>query len=194
MKARPFTPAAHGGFTLVEIMVVIGILTMVLALGAPSFVRIIQKEPLRQAAADLVEGLSHARAQAILQGVTTEFVLNAHDGSMKVQLAPDPDHAITNTAPDLNGTGPAAPEADPAKPASLSGSALPPFSARLHPDVAVSLLYVNLRDAMEAEQVRVRFHPNGTSDDFTIIVESRRGMRKVFLDPITGLADTEVIR
>ncbi len=191
MKARRSTPAQDGGFTLVEIMVVIGILTMILALGAPSFVRIIKKEPLRQAASDLVEGLSHARAQAILQGVTTEFVLNAHDGSMRVQLAPDPSRATTNAAPEPGEPGLTLPETKPIPP---SGSALPPFSARLHPDVAVSLLYLNLRDAMEAEQVRVRFHPNGTSDDFTIIVESRAGMRKVFLDPITGLADMEVIR
>jgi hypothetical protein len=47
---------------------------------------------------------------------------------------------------------------------------------------------------MEAEETRVRFHPNGTSDDFTILIESRAGMRKVFLDSITGLADMEVIR
>ena len=191
MKTRPVTRAEGGGFTLVEIMVVIGILTMVLALGAPSFVRIIKKEPLRQAASDLVEGLSHARAQAILQGATTEFVLRATDGSMTVQLAPERGLEATNAFVEFNYPTESSPEV---KPTASAESTMPPFSARLHPDIAVALLYVNLRDQMQAEETHVRFHPNGTSDDFTILIESRAGMRKVFLDSITGLADMEVIR
>ena len=191
MKTRPVSRDPGGGFTLVEIMVVIGILTMVLALGAPSFVRIIQKEPLRQASSDLVEGLSHARAQAILQGATTEFVLRAEDGSMTVRLAPEADLDPMEVFPE-----PSDPEAfsPDAREGAAANTRLPPFYARLHEDIAVALVYVNLRDQMEAEEIRVRFHPNGTSDDFTILIESREGMRKVFLDAITGLADMEVIR
>jgi hypothetical protein len=75
-----------------------------------------------------------------------------------------------------------------------AGSSMPPFSAHLHPDIAVALVEVNLQSQMDTEQVRVRFHPNGTSDDFTILLESPAGMRKVFLDPVTALADMEVIR
>jgi prepilin-type N-terminal cleavage/methylation domain-containing protein len=191
MNRRPVTRTDRGGFTLVEIMVVIGILTMVLAMGAPSFVRILKKEPLRQAASDVVEGLSHARAQAILQGVTTEFVLNAADGVMTVRLAPDRGLEATNSFTGLDLPDGSLPEAQ--SPASAD-STMPPFSARLHPDIAVALLYVNLRDQMEAEEARVRFHPNGTSDDFTLLIESREGMRKVFLDSITSLADQEIIR
>jgi len=190
MKTRPVMRAENEGFTLVEIMVVIGILTMVLALGAPSFVRILKKEPLRQAASDLVEALSHARAQAILQGVTTEFVLNS-DGAMTVRLAPEDRPEATTIAMDPDDPASAPPVA---KPNASPGFTMPPFSARLHQDIAVALIELNLRNQMEAEETRVRFHPNGTSDDFTILIESRAGMRKVFLDSITGLADMEVIR
>ena len=188
MTPCPVMRAEHEGFTLVEIMVVIGILTMVLALGAPAFVRVIKKEPLRQAASDLVEGLSHARAQAILQGVTTEFVLNSTDGAMTVRLAPEDRPEATNTAVDPDGPVGTAPDAS-------RGSTMPPFFARLHPNIIVALNELNLRSQMDTLETRVRFHPNGTSDDFTIVIELRGvGIRKVFLDSITGLADTEVLR
>ena len=193
MKTRPVRQPEGGGFTLVEIMVVIGILTMVLALGAPSFVRIIKKEPLRQAASDLVEGLSHARAQAILQGVTTEFVLNATDRRMTVRLAPEPSPEATNPYPALASPDWPMPEVKTAAPADAT---MPPFSARLPEDVVVTLLDINFGNQLQTntDEVRVRFHPNGTSDDFTIVIESRAGIRKVFLDAITGLADMEVLR
>jgi hypothetical protein len=47
---------------------------------------------------------------------------------------------------------------------------------------------------MDAEEARVKFFPNGTSDDFTIVLESSAGTRKVSLDCITALPDLEIIR
>ena len=44
---------------------------------------------------------------------------------------------------------------------------------------AVTLLYVNLKDQMEAEETRVHFYPNGTSDEFTMIVQAGNGTRKL---------------
>jgi hypothetical protein len=64
----------------------------------------------------------------------------------------------------------------------------------LDPDVAITLLYVNLKNRMDAEEARVKFFPNGTSDDFTIVLESSAGTRKVSLDCITALPDLEIIR
>jgi len=68
------------------------------------------------------------------------------------------------------------------------------FSARLHEDIAVTLLYVNLKDRMKTEESRVHFYPNGTSDEFTIILQMGRGVRKISLDCVTGLANVAVIR
>ena len=68
------------------------------------------------------------------------------------------------------------------------------FSARLHEDIAVALLYVNLKDRMKTEESRVHFYPNGTSDEFTIILQMGRGVRKISLDCVTGLANVEVIQ
>ena len=191
MKMGRVTRKGGRAFTLVEIMVVVGILSIVLAMGVPAFVRVLTKETLRQATSDLQDGLAHARAQAILQGSPTEFILNSADGSMSVRLAPETVAGPAGAPPHL----PASAETPLATDSGVSANgSMPAFSAKLHPDIAVALVELNLRSQMDQQEVRVRFHPNGTSDDFTIVIESPAGMRKVFLDPITGRSDMEAIR
>jgi type II secretion system protein H len=170
------------GFTLVEIMIVVAILGIVLAMGLPSFVQTLRKEPLRQAVSDVAEGLSQARAYAILQGVPAQFILR---GSGESWVEPLPTAATARAE---------APEDQDRFPTDgfIPANAL--FSRRLHEDVGITLLEVNFRSQMEAEQARVRFYPNGTCDDFTVVLEARGGIRKIALDPITGLADLETLR
>jgi prepilin-type N-terminal cleavage/methylation domain-containing protein len=171
-----------GGFTLVEIMIVIAVVAIVFAIGAPSFARMVQKEPMRQAVSDVVEALGQARAQAILRGAAVEFVLSG-EGVMRVVPA--------NNRESLTRTALAADvEAGEARDTGAGSS----FTAVLGEDIAVTLLEVNFRTQMEATEARVRFHPNGTSDDFTIVLESGLEMRRIWLDPITALADLEILR
>ena len=68
------------------------------------------------------------------------------------------------------------------------------FSAHLNEDVAITLLYVNLKDQMQMDESHVRFYPNGTSDEFTIVIQTDRGIRKISLECVTALASMEVIR
>ena len=57
------------------------------------------------------------------------------------------------------------------------------------------MLDVNLMDQMEAPEARVRFFPNGTCDEFTLVLRSEKGeMRKITLESTTGLWDVEVLR
>ena len=88
-RHRRAARARHAGFTLIEIMIVIGIIGIVLAMGAPPFVRMLQKDSLRQAVGDITEACSRARAAAILQGEATELVIRAADGQLTVAPAPD---------------------------------------------------------------------------------------------------------
>jgi prepilin-type N-terminal cleavage/methylation domain-containing protein len=169
------------GFTLVEIMIVVAIIAIAFAIGVPSFVRVLQKEPMRQAVSDVVEALGQARAQAILRGGPVEFRLSG-EGEMEVMAArvrevelPPPSVVV-----------------EPGE-----RSAEPPdkvFSARLNRDIAVTLLEVNFRSQMDAVEARVRFHPNGTCDDFTIVLEAGGRIQRIWLDPITALADLETLR
>ena len=175
--------APGAGFTLIEIMVVIGILAIVLAMGVPPFVRSLQKDSLRQAVSDIEEACGKARAQAILRGVPTELIIRAADGQLTV--APAPATRAGQTAADGDSTE---------QPANSFVAQSPVFSAHLREDIAITLLYVNLKDRMKAEESRVHFYPNGTSDEFTIVLETGGGVRKISLDCVTGLANMEVLR
>jgi Tfp pilus assembly protein FimT len=165
----------------VEIMIVIAVVAIVFAIGAPSFARVLQKGPMRQAVSDVVEALGQARAQAILRGVPVEFVLDG-EGTMRVVPANDRGSLVRTAQPDV--------EAGEVSDKNTGSS----FTAVLGEDIAVTLLEVNFRTQMEATEARVRFHSNGTSDDFTIVLESGLEMRRIWLDPITALADLETLR
>lgn len=190
-RGRTAAPVAAGelvgvaqvrAFTLIEIMIVVAMLGIVLAMGAPSFVQVLTKEPLRQAVSDVTETLSHARAIAILQGTSTQ-VLFRGDGQLAVKAIPERRNAQRG---DAASDGVVSGEED------VEGQVL--LSRQLHPDIAITMLEVNFRSQMERESARVRFHSNGTCDDFTIVLESRGGVRLITLDPITSLADVEVLR
>src|SRR5438046_4714299 len=139
-KSRARIPAIReGGFTLIEIMMVVGILGMVLAMGMPAFVQSIRRDPLRQAVNDIEEACSKARAAAILRGSPVELVILAEGGQLNVVPARDDNAGQTAASVEAMGQ-PDEPSAD--KAASQS----PVFSARINENVAVTLFYVNLKD------------------------------------------------
>lgn len=60
------------------------------------------------------------------------------------------------------------------------------------PNVQIELLGVNFVELQTAEEAKVRFFPNGTSDEFTIVLHSDRNeWRKISLETVTALADVE---
>ena len=62
-RAAPIWPT--GGFTLIEMMVVIAIVAIFLTIGVPSFNDFISDQRVRTAASDLYGDLAYARAEAI---------------------------------------------------------------------------------------------------------------------------------
>jgi prepilin-type N-terminal cleavage/methylation domain-containing protein len=187
-QGRPITAHAsrltRHGFTLIEIMIVISIVAIIMATGIPAFVRAMHKDKLRKAVSDLVEGCSHARAQAILKGVPMELVIRAEDGHITVQPAQtaSTDESFSSTES----------QADPSSVPAASAPAS--FSAQIPDNVAFKLIDVNFQDQMEQPETRVRFFANGTSDEFTVVIFSEEGERKISLDVVTGLSDVEVLR
>ena len=77
--------APRRAFTLIELMIVIGIMAIIVATGVPPFVKAMRKEGLRKAVSDVVEGCSHARAQAVLHGAPAELLIRAEDGKIAVR-------------------------------------------------------------------------------------------------------------
>jgi prepilin-type N-terminal cleavage/methylation domain-containing protein len=174
------------GFTLIEIMLVVGIMAIVLAMGVPPMVRVLKKEPLRQGASDLMEALGHARAQAILRGIAVDLVIGIDTNVYFLVSRPDkPDRPKPESEARLE------PPAD-----SKDSAVRPVFFKHLDERVRMHPPEVNFSrfQAENREDVRVRFFPNGTSDDFTVVLEDGTGMRKIRLDPVTALGELEVIR
>jgi hypothetical protein len=62
-------------------------------------------------------------------------------------------------------------------------------------DVAVEMLDVNLQEFREQEDATVRFFPNGSCDEMTVILRSTKNeYRKVTLEITTGLASWGNVR
>jgi prepilin-type N-terminal cleavage/methylation domain-containing protein len=176
-------PSSRRAFTLIEIMIVIGIIAMVMTAGVPMMWRALAKDPLAKAVNDVLEGCKLARDMSILQNKPYEFVIRnrtENDAEMLVEAAKIKDPS-----------GLAFPGSD--KPAHSAGSLASAFPRKLGEDVAVELLAVNLADMMEASEARARFYPNGTADEFTVVFHRNGVRRTVQVDIITGAA-FEVIK
>jgi prepilin-type N-terminal cleavage/methylation domain-containing protein len=176
------------GFTLIELMVVVAIMGIVLAMGIPAIHEALHREELTQGVRDVMEACSHARAQAILQDVVSEVRFHAQTGHFEVGAAPrDISYGGGSGAP-VPVSGPAA------APPPVAGTGAG-FSAQFSDRVAVELLEVNFINFMDADLARVRFYPNGTSDEFTMILRSDTGdRRKISLEVVTGLAEAGPIQ
>jgi prepilin-type N-terminal cleavage/methylation domain-containing protein len=173
-------------FTLLEIMIVIGIMGMVMSIGMPSFLNMLSKDTMRQAVADVVEICGEARAQAIIKGVPSELCFNTQDRTFHIltTAAPAP---LPNPAGEFADTPPAAAPAPPGKTA---------LTKRISEDLVIEMLSVNFQEYKDEDEARVRFYPNGTCDEFTIVLQwpEKQLYRKITLDIITSLPDVEVIK
>lgn len=64
------------GFTLIELMIGIAIVSIVLALGMPSYKAWIQNTRIRSAAESIMYGLQIARSEAVSRNAAVQFTLN----------------------------------------------------------------------------------------------------------------------
>lgn len=173
----PIDRPSRRAFTLIEIMIVVGIMGIVMTMGVPLVYKVFRKAPFTKAITDIVEVCSHARARAILRGSMTEVVFHPRDGRLEVSggaAAPSPE------------AGAAAGNFD-VQPRSSSGSGT---SAQISLDhVAIEMLDINLIEYKDEETARARFYPNGTCDELTIILRSDQGdWKKISLEVTTSLA------
>ena len=167
------------GFTLIEIMIVVSIIAIFMTLGIPQLMRGLEKDDLSKAIRDTIEGCKTARDRAILQGIPWVFIVR-ENGQMDVQAAPQEDMrkgSRSMTASSKN----------------ISGSTYSQFPRQLGEDVMIQLIDVNFISHMELPEARVRFFPNGTSDEFTVVYNFQARQRSVTIDIVTGQA-TEYIK
>ena len=178
MNARRSTPDSRPAFTLIELMVVIGIMGLILASGIPSILRVGRKEGMRKATSDVTEVCNNARAQAILWGTERDVMFHPMEKRLEIRRR--------------SGESPPSQAGDVAVVESPSSPAGEGQSAQLADDISIEMLDINLLQYRESESARVRFFPNGTSDEFTLILHSGNNeWRKISLEVTTGLSSVD---
>ncbi len=166
----------RGGFTLIEIMMVIGLIGIMFTVGIPTFARAHNQRPMRNATEQLMEVLHTARAQAIIQGATVELQVDPQEFTFNVVVG-------RSTELDQRVAGGSA--------ATGRGR----FQTKLPPEVGIELIDVNFVPYRDEARAVVHFYSNGTSEEFSVVIRSLQGeFRRLFVDPITGRADYEVMR
>jgi prepilin-type N-terminal cleavage/methylation domain-containing protein len=180
-------------FTLIEILIVIGIIGIVMTIAIPSIYRQLHPESMQKAVSDIMETCTHARAQAILSGSITEIVIHPMDRTFSVGAA---SAAPTEPTKRLESLDVAGNEWRMEERHATSSSSTPTegglSSAKISDKIQIEGIRLNFLDYTEDEVVRVRFYPNGTSDEFSIFLLSDQGERRqIFLEVVTGLADVE---
>jgi prepilin-type N-terminal cleavage/methylation domain-containing protein len=179
-RGRARAAAIVRGFTLIEVMVVVGIMGMILAAGIPSLYKLMQKEGIRKVTSDVVEVCSKARAQAIFRGTPVDVIFHPRERRMEVGSAPAP--AAEAGGPEI------APERPTLSPATGQ-------SAQIPEDMVIEMLDINLSEYRESEWARVRFFPNGTSDELTLVLHSSKNeWKKITLEVTTGLASVDNVQ
>ncbi len=178
-------PPRQAGFTLIELMMVIAITLLVMGWAMPNMLRAVKKQGINKAAADLMEGCRQARAYAILAGKPAELVLRAEDGQMTVRKATGP-RLMRQSGSEAVGVSNAGKTAE---------GKLTSFNQKLEDDIGVELFDVNFIPQTQFPEGIVRFYPNGTSDEMTIVLflPMSHERRKISLDPITAIASMEAI-
>ena len=141
-------------FTLLEIMVVVAIIGLIFLMGIPAIREATHREAMSQAIRDMAEACKDARARAILGSKPAELRIFPHSGRIEI------------------GDVSSAPAVDDASAGSAPGKSVPGFSGQLSDHLTIEKLYVNFFEFQEAEVARVRFYPNGTSDEFLMVLHS----------------------
>jgi prepilin-type N-terminal cleavage/methylation domain-containing protein len=155
----PCRAAAARAFTMIEIMLVIGILGLVLGLSAPSFYQAVKTGAMRQAVSGLTEACETAKARAILGGHTVKLTFQPRDRTFSVEGGPMP-----GVRPGAKGGG------------------------TMDDSLVVEMLDVNLIEHRDADVAEVRFFPEGTCDELTVILHSdQNNWVKLSLNPVTSI-------
>ena len=171
---------AAAGFTLIEMMICVAIMAIIMTMGVPVMYKLWHKAPMIAAVRDTQEVLQNARARAILQGHETEVVF--HPGTRHFEVSGSAAAAPRGPRVETDDLG-ALPPAMPAAPAH-SG-----MSGQWDESIFLEMLDVNLTEYKDQETAHVRFYPNGTCDELTLVLHSDKNeWYKITLEVTTGLA------
>lgn len=166
-------------------MVVVGVMALLMTISLPSIYHLMHPESMRTSVEKLMEACGEARARAILQGVTTELRIRQVENEISVV-------SIGSLIPESAGPLFDA-EGVPIQRKPPSGPSI--FKWKFPETIMMKPIFVNGEDWTESEEAAVRFYPDGTSDEMSIVLSSLSSRdaqpRNVWLEVVTGLPDVE---
>lgn len=166
LRRHPGKPRSGRAFTLIEIMLVVGIMALIVSMGIPSIARMWTKEGMRKAVEDITQACGNTRRLAIMSGTMAELVFHPREKRFEIS-GTDASKLLS----DQDVTG------------------------QFGPDISIEMLDINLLEYKDSDLARVRFFPNGTSDEMTLVLQSSRNeWRKVSLEITTALADAAPVQ
>ena len=170
-------------------MIVCAIMGVVLTIAIPTIYRYFHPESLEGAVRSLMEACSHARAHAILHGNYTELVIHPIDRTFQVTQGSTPAPSAPGEAR-LESHNVAGEEwrMQDRDPAPAAGTGI--FNGKISDKILIEMVDVNFVEHKDMDVARVRFYPNGTSDEFTIVLRGENDQwRKISLEVVTALPD-----
>ena len=147
--------SARSAFTLIELMVVIGLIMIVMTIGIPRLIYN-NETPLGGTLSAVMDACAAARTKAILSGQPTKVVVDSENYSVTVggaSIKPKTELETLNS----NTTNFDSLDDEP-KPTPQTGTS---FSGKIHADVGVDFLAVNFKDMLDEARAEINFYPNG---------------------------------
>jgi len=176
------TPTPHCslfGLTMLEIMIVVGIMGLLVLMSVPIVVKAWKRAPMASALTDFQEVCGAARRDAIMRGKEVDLIIYPQEGRFAVNGG--------KTSANHNSIiGRVSPAGGTSEDAASSG--------QFPPQVHIQLLDINKlpHEFRNDESCKVRFFPNGSCDELTIVLLSDDGeQREIMLEVTTSLAIIE---
>ncbi len=151
-------------FTLIEIMIVVGIIGLVAAMGMPAINKSLQKEGMRKAVSDVQDVFFSAREKAILTNQKVAAVFYPRDRRFGVEGSPAGDSGTVVNA--------------------HSGKTM---VATLPDGVEFGMLDIFRQDYVQSDWAKIFFNADGTCDEAVIVLIAKGRSQKITLEYATGM-------
>ncbi len=180
-------------FTLIELMIVCAIIGLVLAISIPTIYRYFHPDSLDGTVRNFMEACSHARARAILNGQPMDLVIRPLERTYQVTAGSSAEAPRTARLESLDVHGKEWRMPERRSSVANEGGTGGDVSGHISDKLVIDMVDVNFVEYKDQEVAHVHFHPNGTSDEFTIIFHDpeRDQWRKISLEVVTALADLD---
>ncbi len=180
--------AGRSAFTLIELLLVVGISLIAAGIAVPLFAKSFQGSQLRTAARSVVMTVKYTRSMSVLKQHYMAILFDRVSGSIEVvSLADRAALAARNNFVSERGGGGAAEASGP-----------PPITSDLRKPLPKDVKIVSFESSSAGREIDdiywVNFYPNGMGEGFVIELEDKAGKRvRIRVEGISGTAEAEFL-